>query len=222
MRPSDAVKEVCESLLSGDRKRAEEIARTYYPFKPTTYKEISADLLTEKIWQAKKAARMNPTNKPGTLAKRKWGSLSYTKVFIRDGFIDRYSGQRLVFPAAIKLLSLLMPNEFPEHPNWALKHGHVIYWELLPTIDHVVPIARGGEDVDSNWVSTSWLYNFIKLDFTLEELGWSLHPAGSFEEWDGLLGWFIKYVEEHPQYLSHKILKSWHVAANCCLAELSS
>jgi hypothetical protein len=61
MRPSQVIKEVCESLLFGDKKRAQEIARIHYPFRPTTFKEISAPLLTPELHHAKKAAKLNFT-----------------------------------------------------------------------------------------------------------------------------------------------------------------
>ena len=65
-------------------------------------------------------------------------------VFVRDGFIDRYSGRRLVFPGTLRLLSLLLPQEFPFHSNWKTDACHSAFWELFPTIDHVVPVSRGG------------------------------------------------------------------------------
>jgi hypothetical protein len=221
MHPSQVIKEVCDLLLAGDKKQAGDIVRAHYPFKPSTYEELSSPLITPQIKEAKKLAKLNPLPKIVAPDKRKWGTLGYTKLFIRDGFIDRYSGKRIVFPGTLRLLSLLMPEELPEHPNWALKHGHVMYWELLPTLDHIIPLAKGGRDVEANWVSTSWLNNFIKLDFTLEEIGWSLYPEGRFEEWDGLLHWFNVFMGRNPEYLSHSFLNSWHIAANRCLVELA-
>jgi hypothetical protein len=216
-----AISFVCESLTLADIGQAKAIARAHYPFRPTTYKEISASLITDRIRQAKETAKINSKPKTAVPDKRKWNALNYTKLFIRDGFTDRYSGRKLVFPGTLRLLSVLMPEEFPEHPNWALKHGHIMYWELLPTLDHVDPLARGGKDEESNWVSTSWLNNYIKSDFTLEEIGWTLQPAGKFEEWDGLMRWFIDYAERNAECLSHGFLNSWYVAARRCLEESS-
>jgi hypothetical protein len=78
---------------------------------------------------------------------------------------------------------------------------HPAYWELFPTLDHVVPIARGGWDDEANLVSTSTLHNSAKANWTLEELGWSLHPPGALSQWDGLLAWFLGFaeVETDPQ-----------------------
>lgn len=47
---------------------------------------------------------------------------------------------------------------------------HIVYWELFPTIDHIVPVARGGRNSEENWVSTSMLRNSAKFNGTLEEL----------------------------------------------------
>jgi hypothetical protein len=40
------------------------------------------------------------------------------KVFSRDGFIDRYSGARLVCGAALRLISKRLPQQFPFQSNW--------------------------------------------------------------------------------------------------------
>lgn len=79
-----------------------------------------------------------------------------------DGFLDRYSGTKLVHPGVLRILSVLLPEEFPFHRNWLMTQSHVAFWELFPTIDHRVPVAHGGEDTESNWVSTSMLRNSVK------------------------------------------------------------
>lgn len=88
------------------------------------------------------------------------------------------------------------------------------YWELFPTIDHVVPIARGGADNDANWVSTSMLRNSAKANWTLEELGWQLRPPGDFSRWDGLMGWFLEFIGRNPAHMADNYIKRWHRAAS--------
>jgi hypothetical protein len=134
-------------------------------------------------------------------------------VFLRDGFIDRYSGARLVFPGVLRFLSRLLPAEFPFHLNWKMAETHIAFWELFPTIDHVVPIARGGTDAEDNMVSTSMLRNSAKSNWTLEELKWTLVPSGRIQDWDGLTNWFLKYAELHPEHLKDPYLRRWHRAA---------
>lgn len=139
-----------------------------------------------------------------------------TKIFVRDGFIDRYKGTRLIFPPVLRLLSHYLPDEFPYHKNWKVSATHPAYWELCPTIDHVVPVARGGSDDESNCVSCSMLTNSAKSAWTLAELGWQLQPAGDMAEWDGMMGWFIEQVRRHPELLTEgstaSYLKRWYGA----------
>lgn len=72
-------------------------------------------------------------------AGRRYSELQCMQVFNRDGFIGRYSGKRLVFPGTLRLLSRLCPAEFPYHKNWKTDACHFAFWELCPTIDHLVP-----------------------------------------------------------------------------------
>ena len=176
---SAALQRVCQALTQGDRAAAAHIARSDYPFAP-----------------------------PDT-TERQYTAQQMMRVFVRDGFIDRYSGERLVFPGTLRLLSELLPRELPYHRNWKLSATHPMYWDLCPTLDHVVPVARGGADDEHNQVTTTQLNNSAKAHWTLDELGWTLHEPGRLEEWDGLTGWFLAYVEEHPEAVRGGYLQKW-------------
>ena len=67
--------------------------------------------------------------------------------------------------------------------------------------------------MESNWVTTSMLRNAAKNCATLEELGWTLHPPGRLEEWDGLTRWFVDYAREHPTEVTSPYLRTWLRAA---------
>jgi hypothetical protein len=153
-------------------------------------------------------------------AGRRYSEYQKVTVFMRDGFIDRYSGERLVFPGALRLLSIVLPEEFPFHPNWKTDVCHPMYWELYPTIDHIQPVSRGGRDDDSNWVCTSMLRNGAKANWTLDELGWELVPPGKVENWDGLMPWYLDYLDTYEsQGADHPALRSWTAAARRCINE---
>lgn len=94
-----------------------------------------------------------------------------------------------------------------------MTEGHVAYWELFPTIDHVAPVARGGIDSEANWVCCSMLTNSIKSNWTLEQLQWRLLPAGELAEWDGMVGWFLQQVSADSVVLQNTYIKRWHRAA---------
>lgn len=104
---------------------------------------------------------------------------------MKDGVIDRYSGERLLNPGILKILSAYFPKEFPYQFHWKMTDTHVAYWELIPTIDYVYPIARGGVDDPSNWVTTSMLHNQVKNNWTLDQLNWNLYSAGDIQSVPG-------------------------------------
>src|SRR5215208_1783869 len=177
---SAAIAAVCRALAGGAVDSAVSILKREYPFAP----------------------------KP--IVKRQCGAIESTRVFVRDGFLDRYTGERLVFPPVLRVLSKVLPAEFPYHPNWKTDLTHPAYWEVGATIDHVVPVSRGGPDAESNWVTTSMARNSAKMNWTLGELGWTLLPPGDFREWDGLISWFLEYTAVHPEVLASASVRQWH------------
>ena len=82
-------------------------------------------------------------------------------------------GERLFFPGVLLLLGQLFPQAFPRpesNEGWRVGKCHWIYWRLWPTLDHVVPVARGGHPTDeSNLVTTSQVINTAKSVWTAEE-----------------------------------------------------
>jgi len=180
---SEILAGVCQALLDGSVDTAIGTLRSGYPFAPEP------------------------------IIKRDYGPRESTRVFVRDGFLDRYSGHRLVFPPVLRVLSAVLPTDFPYHPNWKTDVTHPAYWEVGATVDHVVPVTRGGKDDESNWVTTSMARNSAKMNWSLDELGWTLLPPGDFSEWDGLIHWFLEYTAAHPAMLDNANSRSWHRAA---------
>ncbi|MDO4615928.1 MAG: HNH endonuclease [Lachnospiraceae bacterium] len=132
--------------------------------------------------------------------------------FCRDGFIDRYSGNKLIHPGILRVFSEKMPKEFPYQAHWKTDECHIAYWEYQPTIDHIYPISLGGADAPENWASTSMINNTAKGNFTLEQLGWTLKPAGDMNDWDGLSGKFLELVEADTSLLGIRKIKEWYIA----------
>ena len=73
------------------------------------------------------------------IEKRTYTISQKMQQFIDDGFIDRYTGEKLLNPGILKVLSVYFPDEFPFHPHWKMTETHIAYWELVPTIDHIYP-----------------------------------------------------------------------------------
>ena len=173
---------------------------------------VCKKLKQKKPEDAKKIIIKNLKFKPLDNAGRGYTEVEKTKVFLRDGFIDRYSGKKLVYQPVLRILSKEYPEIFPFHKNWKMSECHIAYWELVPTIDHKKPVSRGGEDEYKNWITTSQLGNSAKSNWTLEELGWKLKASGNLKNWDCMLVWFMEYVKENKmQKVSY--IKNWYNAA---------
>ncbi|PZM80160.1 MAG: HNH endonuclease [Candidatus Margulisiibacteriota bacterium] len=150
---------------------------------------------------------------PITKTSRQYTPRQMTDIFVRDGFIDRYRGTKLVYPPALRLISHYLPKTFPYHKNGKMDMGHIAFWELFPTIDHVIPISRGGEDTRNNWVCCSMITNSMKSNWLLEELGWELNDPGKLSDWDGMFSWFKAHVTKNPSLLTMSYIKTWYNAA---------
>lgn len=173
------IREICECLAQGEINRAGLIIGKKYP------------------------------HCPASPIKRSYKKNQALKIFLRDGFIDRYSGAKLVFPPVLRIISDYLPSLFPFHKNWKMTDCHIAYWQLSPTLDHIIPVARGGRDHEDNLVTTSMLRNSIKANWLLGELDWTLYPPGKLEEWDGLTNWFIMFVERNRETLQNKFVSDW-------------
>jgi hypothetical protein len=146
---------------------------------------------------------------------RKYSASQATNLFIRDGFIDRYTGERLVFPGVLRLISHLFPSEFPYHSAWKFGVGHSWYWELFPSVDHVVPVTHAGADSEENWVTTSFNRNFARSNYSVADLGWHVRPIELHPGWDGLICWYRRYLQAHSELQKLKPLRHWYLASAC-------
>lgn len=181
--------------------------------KADTIAEVGAAIAAHRLDDAASIVRRDYPFTPLANVGRRCSDKQATRLFLRDGFVDRYSGRRLVFRGALRLLSHLLPTEFPFHPNWKTDACHFAFYELFPTVDHVVPVSRGGADDASNWVTTSMLRNAAKANFTLEELGWSTFPPGALAQWDGMTTWFLQWMDRNSTADVPAYLRRWAVAA---------
>ena len=183
MNPAEALRQACEQITIGDLVPASETLASAF------------------------------ASPPAQTRRSKWALPRSVKVFVRDGFTDRYFGEPLVFPGTLRALSVLAPAAFPYHPNWKQSLTHPAYWTHYPTIDHVVPVARGGPDDESNIVTTSMLRNGAKGNWVVSELGWPAERAAVRADWDGLLPWFCREYEKNEKLRNERSLRQWYIAA---------
>lgn len=173
---------------------------------------VCAELSTSGVDAAAETLRANYPFVAESRVTRRYTERQCLRVFFGDGFIDRYSGTQLVNPAVLRTLSVIFPEAFPAHPNWKMSDTHFAFWELFPTIDHLIPVSRGGVDDETNWVTASMLRNSAKAHWTLDELGWQLFAAGDLNDWDGLSSWLVEYTSGHRDLLMDKYISRWYRA----------
>ncbi len=63
------------------------------------------------------------------------------------------------------------------------------------------------------------LRNSAKANWTLEELGWQVFPAGKLSDWDGLTRWFIDYIENQEDEDHSQYVMRWYRAAKRSYAD---
>jgi 5-methylcytosine-specific restriction endonuclease McrA len=185
-------------------------------------RDICQKLLDDKKDEGRQIANEKYSFGSNMTEKRNYTPFQQTKIFLRDGFIDRYSGEKLLFPGIFRILKRELPDVFPAHLNWKMTETHLVYWELFPTIDHIYPIARGGMDKDENMITTSMLKNSAKSNWTLDEIGWTIKKPGLLTEWDGLVNIFLELVKKNNSLLADSYIKKWHGALYRALKEKST
>jgi 5-methylcytosine-specific restriction endonuclease McrA len=154
------------------------------------YPDVLARVIRARIKGDDTAALTEITKirfEPPGRKKEQWPALSViARVYARDHYQCRYCGERLILTAVMRLVSRLYPDLFPYHPNWKADSTHPAFASRSATLDHVQPIAGGGDPVGlDNLVTACWSCNRRKGDLHLAELGWSLvEPRDA--RWQGL------------------------------------
>lgn len=179
---TDILKQAAEYILAGKNEEASSVIRECYSYISTRRES------------------------------RQYSAVQQMEQFFKDGFIDRYFGTNLINPGMLRLISEKLPKEFPYHPHWDTKVSHVAYWDLQPTMDHIVPITLGGRNEPSNWVTTSMKGNLAKKNYTLQQLNWQLHPKGNIQDWDGLSRLFVEIIKRDPNLLKVSGINYWYKA----------
>ncbi len=131
--------------------------------------------------------------------------LHYITVFRRDAWTCRYCNEAVFFTPVLKLLDALNPGHGYYHPNG--KTGAVLYdfqWKWA-TVDHIVPVTHGGQNMLDNYVTACWKCN-LTLNDKLEgkDKTKELHTINQNMGWDGFSGLYLKLG---PVDAWHKLIR---------------
>ena len=139
------------------------------------------DRLSEGNWTAPETRSQKGRN-PGSAVRR--------AVFKRDCYTCRYMhcGRRTVDDGVLRLLSTLLPEDLPYHPNWKIGSVHPIYWTHTASLEHIVAWSTdGSNDAEGNLATACSCCQYAKNYYDLEILGWEIAPlAESSRPWSGL------------------------------------
>jgi 5-methylcytosine-specific restriction endonuclease McrA len=127
-----------------------------------------------------------PAEPPGVRVNP--SSAQAKSIFDRDRYVCRYCGRRTIDLDVLKALSRAFPDVLPYHPHWKFDASHMLYWTHSASVEHAVPVSRGGTSEPGNLITTCYECNASKGAFLAEELGWrQLPPAEA--DWDGLISY---------------------------------
>ncbi len=198
----EIIMDACLALSDQGKEESQEIISKRYPFDPLAKpRRLSMD---KGLKQQRKVEASDFWNEDFH---------SMMRVFSRDGFMNRYTGELLIFPAVLRLLSKEIPSAMPYQMAWRLGEIHIAYYDLYACIDRILPMSRGGSDAESNLVTTNMPYMLARSDSTLEEMGWRLTREGYVDEWDGMSSWYIDYVKMNPEFRNINYFNLWYIAA---------
>lgn len=175
------------------------------------------------------AMQIKPAFEPRERAKRKGISRgTVMQVFLRDGFVDQYTGERLIFPGTLLLLGKLLPEPFAtpkDSAGWRVAECHWIYWRLWPTVEHLDPVSRGGHNDDlDRLITTSQMVNSARGPWAPDEVPEKIRieridaEAARARRWDGTLRWFLTHANRWQEHLEgDATLRGWHQSAKTAM-----
>jgi hypothetical protein len=126
-------------------------------------------------------------------------------IFIRDSWHCRYCLQPMFFAPTLKLLENLSPGHSYYHRNGLTGKMLPLFFRAWASVDHIKPVALGGDNTDTNLIAACWKCNLDKSNSEIREdqikaitdeiknLGWdglcSLYPKLSKPEdgWSRLI-----------------------------------
>jgi len=124
------------------------------------------------------------------------------RVYARDQYTCRYCNRKTVLEVAFVYLNGHFPRLVPHHPYWRTGFVHPLVPLITTSLDHIHPLARGGDNSEDNLAATCAGCNYTKNVSPLTELGWSLR-SDPISDWDGATAALLRAMEvsrvDHPQ-----------------------
>lgn len=193
----DVIARSCALLLLGRQSEAIALVATEYPLEggPIPESSYSGERLVEPSIPVELRCPRKAASKQ-----------ALALLHARDGYMDRYTGARLIAPCVFKLIGHVdhgplrgvLPYDVNGGRGVPARRGrraicHQAGFELYASYEHVRPISVGGADELPNLVSAAFDTNSAKGNET-----WApACPPGALADWAGLTDWFLEYTERN-------------------------
>ncbi len=125
-------------------------------------------------------------------------------IFARDAWTCRYCNDAVFFSPALKVLDKINPGHGYYHAHGKTGSMLDVFQWKWASVDHVIPVSHGGQNILNNYVTACWKCNLTLNDkYADKNKTVLLNDINKNMGWDGFSG---LYLQLGPKDSWHKIL----------------
>ena len=123
------------------------------------------------------------------------------EIFCRDNWHCRYCNDAVIFTPLLKILDNISPNRGYYHPNGKSDKMLSLFANKFASVDHIVPVTKGGKNEVDNFVTSCWECNL--------KFGNKTHKEGkpkpqnknsNVTNWDGFSSLYPKLINKSDSW----------------------
>ena len=123
------------------------------------------------------------------------------EIFCRDNWHCRYCSDSVFFSPILKILETISPDHGYYHPNGKTGEMLPLFANKFASIDHIIPVTKGGVNDIDNYVTSCWECN-LKYGNTSHDGGKPLpSPINTTNtKWDGFCSLYPKISNKQDEW----------------------
>ncbi len=130
-------------------------------------------------------------------------------IWKRDYWTCRYCNDPVFFNPTFKLFEEMSPNHGYYHSHGKSDARHPFIEKRIATVDHVIPVSKGGSDIVDNYVTACWECNLKYKDKGFDDgkpKPLSINKHAAKLNWDGFSSLYV-YINKNKDDEWVKLLK---------------